>query len=208
MIPLYRVHMPLEAAGAMADVLASSQLADGEVGRCFEAALQKYIGNPRLITAADESSAIVLALYLAGVRPGDEVLASPMACLAVNMPVLNLFARVVWCDIDPRTGNLDPAEIGRRATPRTKAVLYSHWAGDVAEIDAINEAARRQGLRVVEDAGEALGAEYRGRKVGNTGSDFVVFSFYANRHLTTGEGAAIAFAEAQAPGRPPADVPR
>ena len=194
-IPLYKVHMPPAAAGAVAEVLASGQLADGEMARRFEAALQEYLGNPNLITCADEASALVLALYLAGVRPGDEVLASPMACLAVNMPALNLFARVIWCDIDPRTGNLDAAEIARRVTPQTKAVLYAHWAGDVADIDAINAAARRCGLKVVEDAGEALGAEYGGRKVGNTGSDYVVFSFYANRHLTTGEGAALTFAD-------------
>ncbi|HXG08249.1 MAG TPA: aminotransferase class V-fold PLP-dependent enzyme [Gemmataceae bacterium] len=195
MIPLYKVHMPAAAAGAVAEVLASGQLAAGEVVRRFETALGEYLSNLNLITCADEASALVLALYLAGVRPGDEVLASPMACLAVNMPVLNLFARVVWCDIDPRTGNLAASEIDRRATPRTKAVLYAHWAGDVADIDAINAAARRRGLKVVEDAGEALGAEYGGRRVGATGSDYVVFSFYAIRHLTTGEGAAITFAD-------------
>src|SRR5262245_15727244 len=195
MIPLYRTHMAPGAGEAVAKVLTSGYLAEGEVVRRFEVGLSSYLGNPHLITAGDASSAIVLSLYLAGVRPGDEVLASPMACLATNMPALNLFARIVWCDIDPWTGNLDAAEIEKRATPRTKAVLYSHWVGDVAEIDAINEAARRRELRVVEDASEALGAEYRGRKVGNTSSDFVVFSFYGKRHLTKGEGAVVTFAD-------------
>lgn len=194
-IPLYKVHMPPEANEAVRTVLDSGYLADGEIVRQFEAHLRDYLGNPNLITVGEESSAIVLALYIAGVRPGDEVLASPMACLATNMPILNLFAGIVWCDVDPDTGNLDPAEIERRITPRAKAVVYAHWAGVVADVAAINWIARRHGLRVVEDASEALGAEYDGRKIGNTDSDFTVFSFHAIRHINTGEGAAITFAD-------------
>lgn len=197
MIPLYQVHMPPEAHEALRPVLYSGYLADGEVVREFEHALRAYLGNPNLITTGDVSAAIGLALYLAGVRPNDEVLASPIACVATNMPILNLFARVVWCDVNPDTGHLDPNEVERRLTPKCKAVVHPHWGGDVAEIEAINHAARRHGLRVVEDAGEALGAEFDGSKVGNTGSDFVVFSFHAIRHITTGEGAAITFGSAR-----------
>jgi perosamine synthetase len=187
--------MPPDAAEAVKAVLASGYLADGEQVQSFEKALGDYLGNRQIVTCGDGSAAIVLALYLAGVRPGDEVLASPAACLATNMPVLNLFARVVWCDVDPYTGNLDSAEIARKATPRTKAVLYSHWAGDAADVAAINRTAKEYGLKVVEDAGEALGAEFNGRKVGNNGTDYTVFAFHAIRHITTGEGAAIAFAD-------------
>src|SRR4030095_1884296 len=108
LIPLYRVHMPAEVHGSLQEVLYSGYLADGAIVREFEAALRDYLGNVNLITTGDASSAILLALYIAGVRPGDEVLASPMACLATNMPILNLFAQIVWCDVDPETGNLNP----------------------------------------------------------------------------------------------------
>jgi len=193
MIPLYKAYVPDSAQVILADVFRGGYLADGEYVRQFEKALQDYIGNPNLVTAGDVSTAITLCLFMAGVRPGDEVIASPVACVAINQPVLNLFAHVVWCDVDPLTGNIDPACIADLVTPKTKAILYPHWAGDVAEIDAINEVAQTCGLQVVEDAGEALGAEYRGKKVGNTETDFTVFSFHAIRHITTGEGAAITF---------------
>lgn len=201
MIPLYRVHMPEGVLDSLRDVLYSGYVAEGQHVRRFEEALGAYVGHPRLTTNDDVSTAILLALYVAGVRPGDEVIASPMACVATNQPVLNLFARVVWADVDAATGNLDPAQIAPLVGARTRAVLYPHWGGDVAEIGDINAVARRHGLKVIEDAGEALGAEYDGRKVGATGTDFTVFAFHAIRHITTGEGAAIAYADPEVAAR-------
>lgn len=197
MTPLYKAYMPQSAHAALAEVFHSDYLADGDYVRQFEGALRDYLGNPYVITAGDVSTAIMLCLFMAGVRPGDEVIASPVACVATNQPVINLFARVVWCDVDPFTGNIDPMQIADLITPKTRAILYPHWAGDVAEIDAVNQVAQAHGLRVVEDAGEALGAEYSGLKLGNTGTDFVVFSFHAIRHITTGEGAAVTFGHAE-----------
>jgi dTDP-4-amino-4,6-dideoxygalactose transaminase len=196
-IPLFNVHMPPEAHDALREVMYSGQIANGpNVGR-FERLLQEYIGNPHITSTGDISSSIALCLYMAGVRPGDEVLASPMACLATNIPVKNLFARVVWCDIGSMTGNIDPADAERQISPRSKAILAYHWAGNPVDLNAINAMARKHGLKVMEDAGEALGAEYRGKKIGATGNDFTIFSFYPNRHITTGEGAAIAFGNAE-----------
>jgi dTDP-4-amino-4,6-dideoxygalactose transaminase len=153
------------------------------------------LGNEWLTSTGELSTSLALALYISGLRPGDEVLASPLTCLATVMPVANLFGKVVWCDIDQRTGGLDPLDVERRVTPRTKAILVYDWAGNPCDLGALQEVARRNGLSIVEDAGEALGAEYGGRKVGNCGVDFTVFSFYPNRHLTTGDGAAITFAD-------------
>ncbi len=190
-IPLFKVHMPDAAAAAVAATLASGRLAHGPRVEEFEAKLAAYVGNPRVCAMSEVSGALTLALYLAGVRPGDEVIVSPMVCLATSMPIANLSARPLWCDIDPATGMLDPAAIARLATPRTRAVLAYHWSGDVADIEALQRTARAHGLALVEDATEAFGAEYRGAKLGNHGSDYCIYSFAPVRQLTSGDGAAL-----------------
>lgn len=191
-IPLYNVHMPPEAAASVSAVLATGRIAGGPAVARFEQLLGDYLGNPLVTATGDVSTSLTLCLFLAGVQPGDDVLMSPLVCLATSCPVRNLFANVRWCDVNPSTGNLDPAALAARVTPRTKAIVVYHWAGYPADMDAIHAVARQHGLAVIEDAGEALGAEYRGKKIGASGSDYTVFSFYPNRHLTTIEGGAIA----------------
>ncbi|MBE0614753.1 MAG: DegT/DnrJ/EryC1/StrS family aminotransferase [Burkholderiales bacterium] len=200
-IPLFKVHMPSGAAPALAATLASGQLALGAKVEAFERGLADYTGNPRVNAMSDVSGALTLALYIAGVRPGDEVVVSPMVCLATSMPIANLFARPVWCDVDPATGMLDPARIAGLVTPRTRAILAYHWSGDVADIEALQTAARGFGLPLIEDASEAFGAEYRGRKLGDHGSEFCIYSFAAVRQITTGEGAALFCASEQTHGQ-------
>jgi perosamine synthetase len=195
-IPLFRAHAPAQAATLVARAFESGQLAGGEFVSEFERRLGTFIGNPRIVATGDEASSIAMALFMAGVRPGDEVLASPLACLSCTMPVLNLFAKVVWCDVDPATGSLAVEDAERRVTEHTRAVLVNHWVGYPADIASIRAFANRHDLRLVDNAGEALGASISGRRLGNTDSDFTVFSFYANRHMTTVDGAAIAFARA------------
>lgn len=192
-IPLYRVHMPREVDEVFSSVVHSGQIASGPAVDEFERLLQSYLGNPHVTSTGDVSSSIALALFMAGVRPGDEVVTTPMSCLATTAPIRNLFAKVRWCDVNPATGNLDPAELERCLTPRTRAILVYHWAGNPADMDSIRAIASSSGIPVVEDAGEALGAEYKSRKIGNTGSDYTVFSFYPNRHISTIDGGAIAF---------------
>ena len=192
-IPLYKVHLPADIQSCFQSVLKSGNLSSGPNVQMFESLLQTYIGNRYITSTGDVSSSILLSLIMAGVTPGDEVIASPMACLATNEPIKNLFANVRWCDIDPLTGNMDPVDLANKISPRTKAILVFHWAGNPADLDSIYEIAKNHNIPVVEDAGEALGAEYKGRKIGNTGSDYTVFSFYPNRHINTIEGGAIAF---------------
>jgi dTDP-4-amino-4,6-dideoxygalactose transaminase len=194
MIPLYKVHMPPDIGSLVSGVLRSGQLSGGPYVDRFEALLGEYLGNPLVSATGDVSSSLTLCLRQAGVGPGAEVLMSPLVCLSTSSPVKNLFADIRWCDVDPLTGNIDPAEITKRMTPRAKAIVVYHWAGNPADLAAIHAAARDHGLAVIEDAGEALGAEYHGKKIGATGSDFTVFSFYPNRHLTTIEGGALACA--------------
>lgn len=193
-VPLFKP----PALSAMGDVvnhvLASGQIAVGSNVAKFEGLLRDYLGNPWVTTNGDISTALTICLFQAGVRPGDDVLMSPLVCLSTSCPVRNLFANIRWCDIDPMTGNLDAADIRRNLTPQTKAIIVYHWAGNPADLDAIHRVARSHNLAVIEDAGEALGAEYRGKKIGSAGSDYTVFSFYPNRQLTTIDGGAIACA--------------
>jgi dTDP-4-amino-4,6-dideoxygalactose transaminase len=190
-IPLFKVHMPAGAAAAVGATLAGGQLAYGAKVAEFERALAAYSGNARVCAMSEVSGALTLALYMAGVRPQDEVIVSPLVCLATSMPVANLYARPRWCDVDPATGMLDPARIAELVTPRTRAILACHWSGDVADLEALQAVARRHGLKLIEDASEAFGAEYRGRRLGNHGSDFCVYSFSPVRQITSGDGAAL-----------------
>jgi dTDP-4-amino-4,6-dideoxygalactose transaminase len=191
-VPLYSVHIPPGIDEKLSALLRSGNLSGGENVALFERKLQALIGTHRVIVTGEMSGSIAMSLYLAGVRPGDEVIASPMACLATNAPISNLFADVKWCDCDPRSGSIDPRSIAESITSRTKAILVFHWAGNPADLPEIYKVAEDAGIPVVEDASEAIGSEYQGRKVGNTGGDFVVYSFYPNRHVTTIQGAAIA----------------
>ena len=194
MIPLFKPHVIPQMKSIVAEVLSSGQIAGGpNVGR-FEESLRKYIGNSWITATGDISTSLTMCLFLAGVRPGDDVLMSPLVCLSTSCPVRNLFANIRWCDVDPMTGNIDPAEIAKKITPRTNVIVVYHWAGNPADLEAIHAVARDHNLSVIEDAGEALGAEYNGKKIGASGSDYTVFSFYPNRHLTTIEGGAIACA--------------
>ena len=193
-IPLFKVHMPGTVCEALRPVLASGYLADGVQVSQFTDLLRAYVGNPNVTVMSDVSGAMTLALYMAGVQPGDEVITSPMCCTATTMPIANLFARPVWCDVDPLTGMMDARRIPELITPKTKAILFYHWAGDVADVDAIHDVAHAYGLKTIDDAAAGSGAEFKGQKLGNNGIDFTAYSFHAVKHITTGEGAALFFA--------------
>lgn len=191
-VPLYRPEVPPDAGAVIGEVLDSGAIAGGALVERFEVELGRFVGGPPLVSTSDVSGALALALRTAGIGPGDEVLCAPVACLATTMPVAGAGARLVWCDMDPATATLDLDDAARRITARTRAVLAFHWAGWPCDLDALYVFARAHGLRVVEDAGEALGASWRGRCVGAAGGDLTVFSFNAVRHLTTIDGGALA----------------
>lgn len=193
MIPLYRARVDQEALPEIGEVLKSEQLAEGKWVREFEERFADFIGNDSVVACSDVSNGITMALYASGVRPGDDVICSPMACLAANMPVRTLFANAIWCDVDPATGNMNPTGLADVITPRTKAIIVTHWGGDVADLGPIHSFASERRIAVIEDASEALAAEWQGCKIGNSGSDFTVFSFYPNKHLTTIDGGCISF---------------
>ena len=196
MIPLYKTHIPDSAAPIIDKVLQSGQISgDGNLPE-FEQKLGEFLGARYIAATAEFSRSVEMALRMAGVGPGDSVLVSPLACLATTMPILQTGARPIWCDIEADAGSLDPDELARRSAPNTKAVLLYHWLGAPGDIDRICGEAGNLRLKVIEDAGEALGAEYKGKRIGSHGCDYTVFSFSPVRHITTGEGSAIAFRDA------------
>lgn len=195
-IPLFKVNMPPETMDALRSTLYSGYITSGPKVIEFEQKLGDFIGTRQLLCVSSCTHAIELALRAMDFGPGDEIISSPLTCIATNMPVMVFGARIRWADVLPDTGNIDPASIEPLITPRTKAIIYVHWAGNPANIDAINSIAKKHGLKVIEDAAHAFGAEYKGSKVG-LHSDFVVFSFQAIKHITTGDGGLIVCKDAK-----------
>jgi dTDP-4-amino-4,6-dideoxygalactose transaminase len=174
---------------ALQHTLASGHIAQGAQVEEFERALEPVLGTPLLCAVSDASAGLTLALLLSGLGPGDEVIVSPLCCLATAMPVANLFARPVWCDVDPGTGMPDAEHVRERLSERTRAVIVYYWSGNPCFTGPVRQAAG--GARIIVDASEAFGAELVGRPPGADGADFTVYSFSAVRHITTGEGGVL-----------------
>jgi dTDP-4-amino-4,6-dideoxygalactose transaminase len=189
-IALFKVHMPESVLPSLTETLFSGYIGQGPRVDEFERALAAWFGSQNVLTVNSGTSALQLALRLANVGPGDEVISTPMTCTATNVPILAAGARVVWADIDPLTGNIDPLDVERKITSKTKAVIAVHWAGYPAEIGELNRLGAEYGVKIIEDAAHAFGATYQGRPIGSH-SDFVCFSFQAIKHLTTGDGGAL-----------------
>lgn len=192
MVPLYKPYMPPELPELNA-ILHSGQLAYGIYGKQFEQKLCSFMGVNQLITLNSFNSAILVALLTLNIKPGDEIIASPMACLASNQPFETMDAKVVWADVNPETGTLDPESVKEKITSSTKAIFHNHFCGYPGYIDEINTLGNKYGIPVVDDAIEAFGSEYKGQKIGNCGTDITIFSFQAVRLPTTIDGGAIVF---------------
>jgi perosamine synthetase len=190
MIPLFKVHTPDGVADAVASVWESGFVTEGEYSDKFESMFGEYVHNPNTSLVNSCTSALALTSRMCGIQPGDEVITTPMTCMATNEPFFNDGAKLVWADIDPTTGNMDPASVRKLITSKTKAIVGVHWAGQPFDIDAINDIASNHGIKVVEDAAHALGATYNGQPIGSH-SDYTCFSFQAIKHITTADGGAI-----------------
>src|SRR5580698_5456026 len=151
--------MPPSAAGAINEVLHSGRIAGDDNVQEFENELRDFIGGNYLAATGEFSRSIEMALRMAGVGPGDSVAVSPLACLATTMPILQVGARPIWCDVESDTGALNPADVSRRVSEDTKAILLYHWVENPGEIDGILQTAARLNLKVIEDAGEAFAAQ-------------------------------------------------
>ncbi len=172
------------------EVLRSGRLGLGPMTDRFEALLAERVGAPHVAAVSSGTAGLHLCVRLAGIGPGDEVVTTPFSFVSSANCVLFEGAHPVFADIDPETLNLDPASVEAAITPRTKAILPVHIFGYPAELEVIEQIAERHGLAILEDACEALGAEYRGRPVGSSGHP-AVFAFYPNKQMTTGEGGMV-----------------
>jgi perosamine synthetase len=182
--------MPESVLEPVNSTLMSGYVGQGPRVEEFEEKLASWFNNRNVITVNSGTSAIHLALRLAGVGHGDEVISTPMTCTATNVPILERGASIVWADIDPDTGNVDPLDVERKITTRTKAILVVHWGGYPCDLFELNRIAQDHGVKLIEDAAHAFGAQYQGNLIG-AHSDFVCFSFQAIKHLTTVDGGAL-----------------
>lgn len=180
-----------EIGRAIAGVLESGQFVLGKEVAAFEEEFAQYCGGGQAIGVNSGTSALHLALLAAGVGPGDEVITTPFTFAATVAAIHYSGATPVLADIDPLTFNLDPVGLSTAITERTKAIIPVHLFGHPAEMDSINAAARSRKIVVIEDAAQAHGAEYRGRRAGSLG-DMACFSFYPTKNLGAyGEGGAV-----------------
>jgi len=179
-----------EEIAEVVDTLKSGWITTGPKARRFEHAFTEFLGDPGLESIAVNSATagLHLALEALGIGAGDEVITTTHTFTATAEVVRYLGADVKLIDIDPATLNIDPKAIEAAITPRTKCIMPVHYAGLAADMPAILAIARQHGLKVVEDAAHALPSTCGGQLVGTLGSDATVFSFYANKTITTGEG--------------------
>jgi perosamine synthetase len=156
----------------------------------FEEAFAEFCGTEYAVTSSNGTTALHLALLALGVKPGDEVIVPTLTYVATANAVAYCAAKPVLVDAEPETWNMDPAQIEALITPRTKGIIVVHLFGHPMDMDPIMDISRRHGLFVLEDAAEAHGAEYKGRRVGSIG-DAATFSFFGNKIITTGEGGMV-----------------
>ena len=195
-IPFHRPSIGEEEINEVADTLRSGWLTTGPRAACFEREFSAHVGAPYAIAVNSATAGLHLALAGMNVGPGDEVITTPLTFCATVQAILHVGASPVLADIG-LDGNIDPEQILKRITTRTRAVIPVHLAGLPCEMGPIWALAREHGMYVIEDAAHAVGAHYEDRPIGagpagiGAASDAVVFSFYATKNLTTGEGGMI-----------------
>ncbi len=177
--------------------LKSGWLSTGLKTHRFEEAVKKYVGSKYAVALNSCTAGLHLSLIAAGVGAGDEVITSPFTFAATANVILHVGAKPVFVDIQKDTYNIDPNLIKKAITKKTKAIIAVHYAGHPCDMDEIFAIAKKHNLVVIEDAAHAIGATYKGKKIGSM-SDFTVFSFYATKNITTAEGGMVCLKDADA----------
>ena len=189
-LPFTRPSIDEQTIAEVAEVLRSGWLASGPKVKAFEAALSRYLGGRPVRTQTSATASLEHALLACGIGAGDEVIVPAMSFVASANVVVRAGARPVFVDVELDTRSIDLDQAEAAISTRTRAIMPVHLAGLPVDLDRVYALAERHGLRVIEDAAQALGASYRGRRIGSSG-DLVCFSFHPNKNITSIEGGAV-----------------
>jgi dTDP-4-amino-4,6-dideoxygalactose transaminase len=189
-LPFSKPSIDEDTIAAVGEVLRSGWITSGPKVQAFEAQLSEYFGGRPVRTFNSGTCTMEIALRIAGIGPGDEVITTPISWVATANVIIEVGATPVFADIDPITRNIDLDKIEAAITPRTKAIIPVYLSGLPVDMDRLYAIAAKHKLRVVEDAAQAFGSLWQGKRIGSFG-DFASFSFQANKNLTTGEGGCL-----------------
>jgi dTDP-4-amino-4,6-dideoxygalactose transaminase len=192
MLPLIKTSIPDREIlmPRLDEVLYSGYVAQGDIVEEFERKFEEYIGGGHTLSLNSGTAALHIALILAGVSEGDEVISTAMTAEPTNVAIKMVGAKVRWADVDSATGNISPDAIEKAINSKTKAIIVVDYAGIPVNVQRIQEISEKYNIPIIEDAAHALGAKYNGKKTGNH-FPFTVFSFQAIKHLTTIDGGAL-----------------
>ncbi len=194
-LPFTRPSIDEETIAGVAEVLRSGWITSGPCVKQLEQELSQYFGGRPVRAMSSATGALEIALSVAGVQPGDEVITTPLSWVATANVIVRAGARPVFVDVDALTRNIDLERIEAAITPRTRALLPVDMAGLPVDRDRLYAIAQARGLRVIEDAAQSMGASWDGRRIGSFG-DLVAVSFHANKNLTTAEGGCLVLSDA------------
>lgn len=180
-----------EEISEMVKTLQSGWIGTGPKTAKFEQKVSRYVGAKYGLALNSCTAGLHLSLLVCNIRPGDEVITTPLTFCATINTIIHCSATPVFVDVDRETMNIDPAKIEKAITKKTKAIIPVHLAGRPCEMDAIMRIAKKHNLFVIEDAAQALGSKYKGKKIGSI-SDLTCFSFYVTKNIITGEGGMVA----------------
>ena len=189
-LPFSRPSISEEEIAAVGDVLRSGWITTGPKTKEFEARFAEYCGVKNALAVSSGTAAQHLLMLALGIGPGDEVITTPMTWATTANMVAAVGATPVFADVDERTFLLDPAEVAKKITPRTKAIIPVHFGGLPADLDALRALAEPRGILVIEDAAHAVGTQYKGRMIGSHGNP-AMFSLHPIKNVTTGEGGVV-----------------
>ncbi len=195
-LPFTRPEIDDETIAGVAEVLRSGWITSGPQVKAFEANLSDYFGGRPVRAFNSGTCTMAIALRIAGVGPGHEVITTPLSWVATSNVILEVGARPVFVDIDPATRNIDLNRVEAAITPATRAILPVDLAGLPVDRDQLHAIAKKHRLRVVEDAAQAIGSTWQGRPIGSFG-DFVSFSFHPNKNVTAIEGGCLVLNDEQ-----------
>jgi perosamine synthetase len=186
-IPLFKVHHPKNIGKKIDTLFKNGIITEGQETYKLEKKFSNYLNNQNCVLLNSGTSALTLAYRLIGINKGDEVIVTPLTCMATNQPLDLLGAKLIFVDVNKNDGNVNLDDLKKKISSKTKAISLVHWSGNPFDIYGIKKIVKNTQIKIIEDAAHALGAKYDKRHIGNHGN-YVIFSFQAIKHFTTGDG--------------------